>query len=106
MHERQYITAVHLLLHFDCPAALAAVSHPPTPLPLHYAQLVIELVLATDMKSHFAIIGHFSTVHGLGSSAIANMPLRSRSGSSCSSAAEGDQHVRGAVSVTSIHAVQ
>ena len=106
-HSLQYIYLTddtslpcsHLLLHL--PRCTAVVLCPPTLLPLQYLQLVIELVLATEMKSHFAIIGHFSTVHGLGSSTIA-MPLRSRSGSSGSSAAEGDQQVRGAVSVTSL----
>ncbi|KXZ47713.1 hypothetical protein GPECTOR_33g595 [Gonium pectorale] len=30
-------------------------------------KMVIELVLATDMKQHFAIMSHFTTVHRLGS---------------------------------------
>ncbi|KAG2453156.1 hypothetical protein HYH02_002482 [Chlamydomonas schloesseri] len=30
-----------------------------------FRKLVIELVLATDMKQHFAIISHFNTVHSL-----------------------------------------
>lgn len=34
---------------------------------MFFFQLVIELVLGTDMKNHFAIIGHFNTVHMLGS---------------------------------------
>lgn len=29
------------------------------------AQVVIELVLATDMKQHFSILSHFTTVHRL-----------------------------------------
>jgi hypothetical protein len=28
-------------------------------------QVVIELVLATDMKQHFSILSHFTTVHRL-----------------------------------------
>ncbi|KAF5827146.1 hypothetical protein DUNSADRAFT_1247 [Dunaliella salina] len=32
-------------------------------------KLVIELVLATDMKQHFAIVSHFTTIHRLSSSA-------------------------------------
>jgi len=31
-------------------------------------KLVIELVLATDMKQHFAIVSHFTTIHRLSSS--------------------------------------
>ena len=30
---------------------------------MYTLQLVIEMVLATDMKSHFTIIGHFGTSH-------------------------------------------
>jgi hypothetical protein len=30
-----------------------------------YRKLVIELVLATDMKQHFSILSHFTTVHRL-----------------------------------------
>jgi len=50
-------------------------------------KLVIELVLATDMKSHFSIISHFSTVHRINTGAsttasTAGMSTRRRSGGS------------------------
>lgn len=32
---------------------------------LLHVQVVIELVLATDMKQHFSILSHFTTVHRL-----------------------------------------
>ena len=50
-------------------------------------QLVIELVLGTDMKNHFAIIGHFSTVHMLG-----NVPPRRPS--ACSTGSAGNTRVQ------------
>lgn len=33
---------------------------------------VIEMVLATDMKQHFALMSHFTTVHRLGVGTAAN----------------------------------
>ena len=39
-----------------------SLTNPPPP----QTQLVIEMVLGTDMKSHFSIISHFSTIHRLG----------------------------------------
>ena len=65
--------------------------------PCPHSQLVIEMVLGTDMKSHFSIISHFSTVHRLGSNAnvpssIQSMVMPRRSGSvasGCSSQASG-----------------
>ncbi|KAJ9513056.1 hypothetical protein QJQ45_029455 [Haematococcus lacustris] len=45
---------------------------------------VIDLVLATDMKQHFSIVSHFTTVHRLGSGgsmapSVASLPIPRRS---------------------------
>ena len=68
---------------------------------LHYAQLVIELVLGTDMKNHFAIIGHFSTVHMLG-----NVPPRRPSACSTGSAGNTRVQVRSRVTVCGARVLQ
>ena len=50
---------------------------PPT---IDPSQLVIEMVLGTDMKSHFAIISHFRAIHRLGDSATVAANLRGGGG--------------------------
>ena len=44
-----------------------------------FRRVVIELVLATDMKQHFSILSHFTTVHRLGAAGS----LTPTNGSSC-----------------------
>ncbi len=39
---------------------------------LAFPPQVIEMVLATDMKQHFALMSHFTTVHRLGVGTAAN----------------------------------
>ena len=76
------------------------VNHPSILLPsisISIVQLVIELVLGTDMKSHFTIISHFSTNHRLGNTSLLHKTKSHRSTSLASSAGEGHDCVSGRV---------